>query len=171
MVALQNEESDVGIQDKSVVAIHYKLTNEAGEELDASQPDQPLVYMHGSQSIIPGLESALAGKDAGERLQVSIAPENAYGESDPDLIQAVPRSVFEGVDEIEPGMQFSAQSDEGPSHAVTVREVSDEEVTIDGNHPLAGVALHFDVLIESVREATAEEMEHGHAHGPGDEHH
>lgn len=155
------------IQDKSVVAIHYRLTDSEGTQIDASQPDQPLVYMHGTQSIIPGLENALTGKSAGDRLQVTVSPEEAYGETNPDLVQSVPRSAFEGIDEIEPGMQFTAQSAEGPSHVVTVREVGDEEVTIDGNHPLAGVELHFDVEVDTVREATAEELEHGHVHGDG----
>jgi FKBP-type peptidyl-prolyl cis-trans isomerase SlyD len=126
--------------------------------------------MHGMHHIIPGLESALDGRKAGERLQVTIAPEHAYGESDPELIQAVPRTLFEGVDHIEPGMQFTAQGPDGEAHTVTVREASEEEVVIDGNHPLAGTTLHFDVLVESVREGTPEELDHGHAHGEDDEH-
>ena len=158
------------IQDKSIVAIHYKLTNDAGEQLDASQPDHPLVYMHGTGSIIAGLENALVGKKAGEELKVTVPPESGYGESNPELIETVPRSVFEGVDDIQPGMQFNSQNPEGPSEVVTVREVSKDEVIIDGNHPLAGEVLHFEVLIESVREATPEELEHSHAHGPGGAH-
>ena len=158
------------IADNHVVSIHYTLTDDDGETLDSSSGGDPLVYLHGASNIIPGLESALVGKRVGEQLAVTIAPEDAYGIVDPELVQVVPREAFEGIDEIEPGMEFEAQSPEGETELVVVQEVNDEGVTINGNHPFAGLVLHFDVTIEDIREATEDETAHGHAHGPGDGH-
>lgn len=148
-----------------VVTIHYTLTNDQGEELDSSRVEgrEPLSYLEGAQNIINGLESALNDKSAGEQLKVSVAPADGYGELNEELIQPVPREAFEGVDTIEPGMQFQAQTPGGPQ-IVRVVEVSEETVTIDANHPLAGQTLHFDVEIVEIREATDEEQEHGHVH-------
>ena len=158
------------IEDSKVVHIHYTLTNDAGEILDSSSGDEPLAYLHGSGNIIPGLENALAGKTAGDKFKVSVAPAEGYGEHQENLCQEVPRSAFQGVDEIEPGMRFQAQSSEG-AHPVTVTAVGDDTVTIDGNHPLAGQTLNFEVEVAEVRDASAEELEHGHVHGPGGHHH
>lgn len=148
-----------------VVTIHYTLTNDQGEELDSSRVEgrEPLSYLEGAQNIIGGLESALNGKGKGDQAKVSVAPAEGYGEVNEELIQPVPRSAFEGVDTIEPGMQFQAQTPGGPQ-VVRVVEVSEDTVTIDANHPLAGETLHFDVEILETREATQEEQEHGHAH-------
>jgi len=158
------------IENQKVVSIHYTLTNEAGQVLDSSENQEPLAYIHGHGNIIPGLENALAGLSKGEKLKVTVAPADGYGERDDSMVQAVPRSAFQGVDDITPGMQFQAQSPEG-IQLVTVVSVEGDEVTLDGNHPMAGITLIFDVEITDVRDATAEELEHGHVHGPGGHHH
>ncbi|HKK14936.1 MAG TPA: peptidylprolyl isomerase [Gammaproteobacteria bacterium] len=153
-----------------VVTIDYTLTDAEGSVIDSSQGREPLAYIHGVGSIIPGLESALEGKSSGESLQVSIPPEQAYGERDDNLLQAVPKDRFEGAGELQTGMQFQAQSEAG-TQVVTVVAVEDDTVTVDANHPLAGVTLNFDVAVVDVREATEEELSHGHVHGPeGHEH-
>lgn len=153
-----------------VVNIHYTLTNDAGEVLDSSRGQSPLAYIHGLGNIIPGLENALEGRVAGDKFKIRIAPEDAYGARNDELVQAVPRSAFEGIDEIRPGMQFQAQSPEGVQ-LVTVVEVIGDQVVLDGNHPMAGVTLNFDVEVADVRDATPEELDHGHVHGPGGHHH
>ncbi|MDF1526125.1 MAG: peptidylprolyl isomerase [bacterium] len=151
----------------SVVSIHYTLRDETGEVLDASEGREPLDYMHGSGQIIPGLENALEGKSKGEELAVVIEPENGYGTRDESLVHEVPKSEFEASDEIEVGMQFRV-GDEGGTLIMVVAGVGDEAVTLDGNHPLAGVTLSFDVSIEDVREATEEEIKASqHVHGSG----
>ena len=146
------------IDPECVVSIHYTLTDPDGSVLDSSEGGEPLSYLHGAGQLIPGLIEALTGKATGDALKVTVAPEQGYGVHRPELMQAVPRSAFQADQEIQPGMQFVAQSPEGAQHTVTVREVSDEEITIDGNHPHAGVELHFDVKIMDVRKATAEEL-------------
>ena len=151
------------IGDKSVVTIHYTLTDDAGEVLDNSRDSDPMVYLHGASNIIPGLEKQLTGKTAGATLKVTVSPEEGYGEHSPEAIQKVPRSAFEGVEDIQPGMQFQTEGPQG-MQIIVVAEVSEEEVTVDANHPLAGKTLHFDVSIEAVRDATPEELDHGHAH-------
>ncbi len=148
-----------------VVSINYTLTDDQGTLLDSSKGREPLAYLHGAGNIIPGLEQALEGKSAGENLTVRVPPEEGYGERDDRLQQEVPREMFEGVDRVEPGMQFQAQTPAG-TQIVTVRQVSDESVTVDANHPLAGVALNFEVDVVEVRDATDEELSHGHVHGP-----
>jgi len=152
------------IDDKSVVSIHYTLKNDDGETLDSSQGREPLAYLHGAGNLVPGLETALAGKAEGDQLQVTVEPEEAYGPANPDLVQAVPIAAFEGVEEVRPGMQFEAKGPDGQAQRVVVEEVREQEVVINGNHPLAGQVLHFDVTVEEVREATPEEIAHGHAH-------
>lgn len=152
------------IQDKCVVSIHYRLTNDAGEELDSSTGGDPLAYLHGSNSLIPGLESALTGQSAGDKLKVTVQPTDAYGEISSDLVQVVPIDAFDSPENVKPGVQFQAQGPDGQVQLITVREVNDAGVTIDANHPLAGQVLHFDVSVEDVREASAEEIAHGHVH-------
>lgn len=152
------------ISDKCVVAFHYTLSNGSGEKLDSSDGREPLKYLHGARNIVPGLEKALTGKKAGDELKVEVQPDDGYGAVNPEMVQKVPRAAFEGVDKIEPGMQFQAQGPGGQVQLITVKEVSGDEVTIDGNHPLAGEVLHFDVKVEDVRAATDEEIAHGHAH-------
>ena len=130
-----------------------------------------MAYLHGAGNIIPGLEKALTGKSVGDQMVVEVSAEEGYGPVQKELIQEVPRSSFQGVDSIEVGMQFEAQTGQGGAVPVTVTLVTDETVTVDGNHPLAGKDLNFDVTIADVREATAEELEHGHIHGPGGHNH
>lgn len=158
------------IAQNSVVAFHYTLTNDEGEVLDSSEGREPLTYLHGAGNIIPGLEKELEGRENGEKLQVAVNPEEGYGETQPSLVQEVPRDSFQGVESIEPGMQFQAQTQGGPL-MVTVTKVEGDTVVVDGNHPLAGQKLNFDVEIAEVREATSEEAEHGHVHGEGDHQH
>lgn len=151
------------VQDNTVVSIDYKLTDDAGEVLDSSEGREPLAYLHGAGNIIPGLEDALAGKAQGDSLSVDVEPAQGYGEHDTALVEEVSRDLFQGVDEIEVGMQFQAATEHG-THVVTVTQIADDAVTIDANHPLAGQNLHFDVTIVEVREATETEIEHGHPH-------
>lgn len=158
------------IAQNSVVAFHYTLTNDAGEVLDSSEGRQPLTYLHGAGNIIPGLEKQLEGRQTGEKLNVTVSPEEGYGEVQPQLVQEVPRDAFQGVESVEPGMQFQAQTQGGPL-MVTVTKVEGDTVIVDGNHPLAGQKLNFDVEIAEVREASQEEIEHGHVHGEGGHQH
>ncbi|MDX8401390.1 MAG: peptidylprolyl isomerase [Mariprofundaceae bacterium] len=153
------------ITQNKVVSFDYRLTNDAGEVLDSSEGHGPLTYLHGASNIIPGLERELEGREAGDAMQVTVEAADAYGERNPDLMQAVPASMFEGVEKVEVGMQFQAQTPTGPQ-IVTVAKVEGDQVTVDGNHPLAGERLHFDVTVREVRDATPEEIEHGHVHGP-----
>lgn len=153
-----------------VAYIHYTLTDEGGSVLDSSSGGEPLAYLHGAHNIIPGLEKALEGKKAGDKLSVKVAPEEGYGVRDESLIQQVPRRAFQGVKDIKPGMSFHANSSQGPTQ-VTVTQVQGDMVTVDGNHALAGQTLNFEVEIAKVREATAEELMHGHVHGAGGHHH
>lgn len=158
------------IAENTAVAFHYTLTNDAGEVLDSSNGREPLAYLHGSGSIVPGLENAMEGRAIGDKFEVKVAPAEGYGEHHEGMVQAVPRSAFQGVDQIEVGMQFQASGPQG-AMSVTVTAVSDDEVTVDGNHPLAGQTLNFAIEVVSVREASAEEMAHGHIHGPGGHQH
>jgi FKBP-type peptidyl-prolyl cis-trans isomerase SlyD len=157
-------------QDK-VVLIHYTLTDDTGKVLDSSSGGEPLAYLHGQGNIIPGLEKALEGKQAGDKLNVRVEPSEGYGVRDDSLVQQVPRRSFGSVATLEPGMQFHAQSSQGHTRVVTVTRVQGDMVTVDGNHPLAGEVLTFDVEVAEVRDATGEELEHGHVHGPGGHHH
>lgn len=154
----------------TVVAIDYTLKDDDGQVLDSSEGREPLSYLHGVGGIIPGLERELDGKEAGASLSVAIAPEDGYGERNEQLQQALPRKEFDDVENLELGMQFQVESNAGPM-VITVVEIAEETVTVDGNHPLAGVNLNFDVTVREVREATEEEVEHGHAHGPGGHEH
>lgn len=153
----------IAIHDNLVVTIHYTLTNDAGEILDQSAPDTPLSYLQGAGNIIPGLEQALQGKVSGEQMAVTIAPEDAYGPHQEHLVQQVPRTAFPEDITLAQGMEFSAQSEQGPVRVV-ITDIAGEQITIDANHPLAGETLHFDVTIADVRPATEEEIAHGHVH-------
>lgn len=157
------------ISKHQVVSIHYTLTNDDGEVLDQSSGGDPLTYIHGAGNIIPGLENALEGKKMGDKLQVTIDPEDAYGHRDERMIQVVPKSEFGPETEVKEGMQFNAETQQGPI-VVTVVEIRPTEVVLDGNHPLAGVTLHFDVEVTGLRPATDEEVSHGHVHGHGCHH-
>lgn len=152
------------INDNLIVSMHYKLTDDDGKVLDSSEGSEPLVYLHGAGNIIPGLEKALVGKVTGDSLQVRVEPADGYGEVMPDLMQTVPKTAFQGVESVEVGMMFEAKGPDGSVQHIIVKKVDGDEVTIDANHPLAGVVLHFAIEIVSVREATAEEADHDHAH-------
>ena len=159
------------IAQHKVVTIHYKVVDvDSGEVIDSSEGGQPMTYLHGAQNIIPGLEQALEGKTVGDEFEVTVAPADAYGEYSDDRVQQVPMAAFEGVEKVEPGMAFTAQTEHGPISLI-VTEVDEATVTVDANHPLAGKSLQFSVKVESVRDASAEEMAHGHVHGEGGHHH
>lgn len=158
------------IADRCVAYFHYTLTNDAGEVIDSSEGREPLPYLHGKGNIVPGLEKALEGKQAGDKLNVVVSPEEGYGPHVESLVQVVPKSAFQGVPNVEPGMQFQAESNMGPV-SVVITAVEGDNVTVDGNHPLAGETLHFAVEITQVREASVEEVLHGHVHGAGGHHH
>ena len=159
------------VANNRVVTIDYTLTDNDGTVLDSSEGGEPLAYLHGQGNIIAGLEEALEGLSAGDAVDVTVLPEKAYGERRDDLIQVVPRERFVTDGEIEVGMTFHSHESDNGGRVVRVVEVSPEQVTIDGNHPLAGVTLNFSVRIQDVREASAEELDHGHVHGPGTHHH
>ncbi len=152
------------VGDKLVVSMHYTLTDNDGNTLDTSDGAEPLAYLHGAGNIIPGLEKALVGKVVGDSMKVTVEPSEAYGEIVPELMQTVPRELFQGVDEIVPGMSFEAEGEGGQVQRVVVKDVTDSEVVVDANHPLAGMTLNFDVSIVDIRDATEEEVSHGHAH-------
>ena len=153
------------------VSIDYTLTNDAGEVIDSSAGGAPLVYLHGAGNIIVGLEKALLGKEIGSELTVTVEPEDAYGEYLAELVSTLNRSMFEGVDELEVGMQFHASGPDGGMQIVTIRDIEGDDVIVDGNHPLAGQRLNFQVKVVNVRDAHAEELAHGHIHGEGGHHH
>jgi FKBP-type peptidyl-prolyl cis-trans isomerase SlyD len=155
------------IANNSVVSIEYTLKDDEGNILDSSEGRDALSYLHGAGNIIPGLENALAGKATGEELSVTVGPEEGYGERIEQLMQVVSRDIFESIDKIEVGMQFQGQSADEQPMIITITAIEGDDVTIDGNHPLAGVNLNFDIKIVDVRDATAEELAHGHVHEPG----
>jgi len=156
----------------SVVLFDYTLTDDDKELIDSSKDGGLLVYLHGEQQIVKGLEKAMEGKKAGDSFKISIAPEEGYGPIDQAKIAVVEADQIEGGDELEEGMQLEASHDsEEGEQIVVVSKIEGNKVTLDGNHPLAGMNLHFDITIREVRAATAEEIEHGHVHGPGDHHH
>lgn len=158
------------IEKNAVVSIHYTLKNAGGEILDSSDGRDPLVYMHGNGNLIIGLENQLENKTIHDKLDVTILPEDAYGLYREDLVQVVSRELFEGIEDIREGMQFHAQANEG-NQVITVSKVDGDKITIDANHALAGETLFFTVEIIDIRQATLEEISHGHVHGAGGHHH
>lgn len=159
------------VAENKVVTIHYTLTDDDGEELDSSRGGEPLEYLQGAENIVPGLENALLGKNVGDKLTVVVEPEDGYGERDEEAIQHVPRDKFPAKAKLSAGMPIHAQTEDGETVQAWIVDVKPNQVTVDFNHPLAGERLHFAVEIVSVREATAEELEHGHPHGPDGHHH
>ena len=158
----------MNIEDKKVVAFHYTLTNDEGETLDTSRErGEPMLYLHGASNIIPGLEKAMAGRQAGDSFEVSVPPEEGYGERREANVQRLALKKL-GVkpNQLQPGMILNLQTHQGPAQ-VTVLKVGRFNVDVDANHPLSGHTLNFDVEIVEVRDATEEEQQHGHAHGPG----
>lgn len=155
---------------ETVVTLNYTLKNSEGLLIDTSEGREPLVYLHGVGGLIPGLEAELEGMGASEKKQVVIQPEDAYGTRREELMHIVPKSGFTGDEEMQVGMQVQLETEQGPAIA-TIAKIEGEEVTLDMNHPLADMILHFDVEVVGVRAAEAEELAHGHAHGPGGHHH
>ncbi|MGC8518277.1 MAG: FKBP-type peptidyl-prolyl cis-trans isomerase [Steroidobacteraceae bacterium] len=153
----------------SVVSIHYTLKDDTGTVLDRSEAGEPLAYLHGHGTLIPGLEQELTGKNSGDAFTVTVPAAQGYGEYDERLVQSVPRRSLRGIKDVKVGMRLHAQSAEG-TQALTVTKILGDMVTLDGNHPLAGKSLHFEVRIEEVRAATEEELSHGHVHGPHGHH-
>lgn len=158
------------IAERTVASFQYTLTNDAGEVLDSSEGRDALTYLHGAGNIVPGLEREMVGHVVGDKFNVDVAPEDGYGTYIDEMVQVVPRSSFDGVNDLAVGMQFQAQTQQGPV-AVVITEIDEDEVTVDGNHPLAGETLHFAIEIVDVRAASEEEIQHGHVHGAGGHHH
>ncbi len=154
------------IAQNAVAAFHYTLTDDQDQVIDSSAGRDPLTYLHGSGQIVPGLEKQMEGRSVGDKFSVEVAPEEGYGVHHAELMQEVPRSAFQGVEDIQPGMQFQGRGPQGEIN-VTVTRVENDKVFIDGNHPLAGKTLHFAIEVTDVRAASAEELEHGHVHGAG----
>jgi len=159
------------IANGTVVGIDYSLHLGDGRVIDASEPKDPLTYLHGEGQIVPGLEAALAGLQPGDQRQVVVKPEEGYGEHDPRGLQEVQRTAFPQGFNPEVGMELTAEGENGEPVPFSIREVRPDSVLIDLNHPLAGKTLYFDVTVRDVREATEEERSHGHAHGPDGHHH
>jgi FKBP-type peptidyl-prolyl cis-trans isomerase SlyD len=155
------------IQNGKVVQLAYTLTNTDGDVLDQSDASDPFVYLHGASQIVPGLENGLEGCKAGDKKKVVVPPAAGYGEIDAELKMSVKRTQFPPTVEIEEGMQFESRSPDGHGMIFTIESVEGDQVHIDGNHPLAGQTLNFDVEVLNVRDATEEEQAHGHAHGEG----
>ena len=158
------------IDNDCVVSLDFELRDKDGELIDATSENEPMLYLHGHQNIPPALENALAGKESGADLDVHLSPAEGFGEYDASLVQEVPREAINGIDELQVGMQFPAETEDGVI-MLTVLDIKGETVVLDANHPLAGEDLHFKLSIGEVRKATSEELEHGHAHGAGGHHH
>ena len=158
------------ISEQKVVLLNYEVIDDQGQLVDCSEEGDPLAYIHGADQLVPGLETALEGRSQGDKIKVDVPPDQGYGERTDEGVQTVSRAQFDDDSEIEVGMQFEAQDDEG-HQIVTVVSVDGESITLDTNHPLAGKTLHFAVEVLEVRNATAEELDHGHVHGPGGHHH
>lgn len=159
------------IRANKVVSFDYILTDDSQQVLDSSEGGEPLAYLHGAGNIIPGLEDSLEGRSLGESFTVTVAPEQAYGDRDEALVLSVPRARFEDADDIVVGMRFHTADEHGSARVVTVVQIDPDAITIDANHPLAGAALTFAVKVVEVRDATPEELEHGHVHGAGGHQH
>jgi FKBP-type peptidyl-prolyl cis-trans isomerase SlyD len=160
----------MAVAQDSVVTIHYTLKDDAGEILDSSVGAEPLAYLHGHGNLVPGLERELEGKQTGDKVNVTVQPAEGYGDYDKSLVQRVPRRALQGIANIRVGLRLQTQTEQGP-RTVVVTGVMGDMVTLDGNHPLAGKALNFEVEVTDVRPATEEELSHGHVHGPDDHHH
>ena len=152
------------IATERVVSIHYTLTDEEGQQIDSSAGGEPLSYLHGANGLIPGLERELEGREAGDQFEATIAPKDAYGEVNPALVQEVPLDMLAGIENLRVGMQLQSQSPDGRVQQLTVDSIGESSATLNANHMLAGKVLHFEVEVTDVRPATAEELDHGHAH-------
>ncbi|MCJ7815652.1 MAG: peptidylprolyl isomerase [Xanthomonadales bacterium] len=160
----------MNIENKKVVSFHYTLSNTQGEQIESSRDHDPMVYLHGAGNIIPGLEKAMAGKTAGDSFEVRVEPAEAYGERNENGVQRIPAKHFKHAERLEVGQPVMLHTKQGQVQ-VTVVKVGRFNIDVDRNHPLAGQTLTFDVEVTDVREATDDELSHGHAHGPGGAHH
>ncbi len=159
------------IAENKVVTLEFTVKNaETGELIETSEGSEPLVYLHGFNNLVPGLEAELAGKTVGDKYEVTVTPEEGYGVRDESLVQQVPKEAFQGIDNIEVGMAFTADGPQGPV-VVEVTAIEADLVTVDANHPLADVSLAFSGEVKEIRDASQEELDHGHVHGPGGHHH
>lgn len=158
------------IGERTVATFHYTLTDAAGKVIDSSDGRAPLSYLHGAGNIVPGLEKQMSGKQQGDVFNVVVDPEEGYGMPNPAMVQVVPREALQGVETLEVGMEFQADTPQGPM-SVAISKIDGDQVTVDGNHPLAGQPLHFSIEVTDVRDASLEELTHGHVHGPGGHHH
>jgi len=154
------------ITDNKVVVLHYAVSDSEDTLIDSSYDHSPLAVIQGSHYLIPGLEAALVGHEAGDKFEVEVAADNAYGQREDGFVQTVAKDMFAGIEDLEVGSQLRATTDDG-EQTVIVIDVNDDEITVDGNHPLAGIDLKFDVEVLEVRDATEEELAHGHVHGEG----
>jgi FKBP-type peptidyl-prolyl cis-trans isomerase SlyD len=159
------------IASNKVATLHYTLKDDKGALIESSVGNEPLEYIHGIGNLIPGLEEKLEGKVAGDKLSVVVKAEDAYGERDEEMIEEVEKAEFDAGEELEVGKEFQYDDEDGNVFHVRVIKIEGDMVTVDGNHPLAGQNLAFDVEVISVRDATKEELEHGHVHGEGHDHH
>ena len=155
------------ITNNSVVVMHYAVSDSEGTLIDSSYDHKPMAIIQGTGYLIPGLEDALIGHQEGDKFEVAISSEQAYGNRHDEYVQTVPKELLQGVEELAVGTQLRASTDDG-EQTVIVIDVTDDEVTVDGNHPLAGLDLSFDVDILDVRTATEEELAHGHIHAEGE---
>ena len=160
----------MNIEKDSVVTMHYALKNDKGEDLGSSQGHEPMAYIHGHDNLVPGLEKELTSKKTGDKISAVVSPEEGYGVRKEDGIKKIDKDRFEGDEEISVGMQIQIDM-EGELSVATVTDIGKKEITLDLNHPLAGVTLHFEIEIIDVRDATEEELSHGHVHGPGGHQH
>ncbi|MBT6614663.1 MAG: peptidylprolyl isomerase [Deltaproteobacteria bacterium] len=154
------------IEKNRAISINYELTNDAGEVLDSTQYQDPMIYLHGANDILPALEKALEGKSLKARVRVKVSPEEGYGEYNEELVQSIPLSSFPNSDKIVVGTQFQLDTSQGPKIA-TITKIEGAEFTLDMNHPLAGQTLNFDIDVVAIRDATPEEIEKGHIHTEG----
>lgn len=156
---------------RKVVTLHYTLKDEKGTLIETSAGGDPLAYIHGAGNLIPGLESAIEGKQAGDKASVVVKPEDGYGERDESLVEEVEKADFDDAEELTLGKEFQYDDEDGNVYQVRIVKIGDTKITVDGNHPLAGRTLAFDVEVLEVRDATKDELSHGHVHGPHGHHH
>lgn len=154
------------IENRKVVSFHYTLSNDKGEKLESSEGGEPIVYLHGYRNIVPGLENAMTGREAGDSFEVTVEPKDAYGERNPNATQRLSAKLFPNPKKLSPGQMVELQTKQGPMQAVVVK-VGRFNIDVDANHPLAGQSLTFNVEITDIRDATQEEIDHGHVHGKG----
>jgi len=154
------------ISTNKVVVLHYAVSDSEDTLIDSSYDHNPLSIIHGTGYLIPGLEDALTDHVADDKFEVEVPADQAYGQRHDDYVQTVPKEMFASIEDLAVGAQLRATTDDG-EQTVIVIDMTEDEITVDGNHPLAGMDLKFDVEVLEVRDATEEELAHGHVHGEG----